>query len=266
MHESGSGPELVGLLRQVAAGEVSPEEGAAQAASMLTRSVGDFARLDAHRTARTGLPEAVFAEGKNAEQVAAIAAELDRLGQPVVVTRLDPSKADAVRAAVPAGRYHAAARIFTRPRGPDRHPLRGPVAVICAGTSDLPVAEEAALTLEAIGQPVERLCDVGVAGIHRLLARVDVLRRAGVCVVAAGMEGALPSVVGGLVSVPVIAVPTPVGYGASFNGLAALLGMLNTCSPGVAAVNIGNGFGAACVAALANRVGPAREDAAAESR
>lgn len=247
---------LVELLESVKAGTRAPEEAAAAIARSQTAEISGWARVDGHRAMRSGLPEVVFGEGKTAEQCALIAAELDRQGHPVLVTRLAPEKAPAVCAAVPEGRYDERSRLFLRPRGPDRHRLRGPVAVLCAGTSDLPVAEEAALTLETIGQPVERLYDVGVAGLHRLLSRMDVLERAGACIVAAGMEGALPSVVGGLVSVPVIAVPTGVGYGASFGGLAALLGMLNSCSPSISVVNIGNGFGAACVAALGNRVGP----------
>lgn len=249
---------LFQLLERVASGDISADAAVSEIGSLLPREVEDYARLDVHRPARTGLPEAVFAEGKTADQCARIAAELDALGHPVLVTRLDASKAEAVMRAVPDGRYHPEARIFAKRRGDDPHPLKGPVVVVCAGTSDLPVAEEAAITLETLGQPVERLNDVGVAGIHRLLARVDVLRRAGVVIVAAGMEGALPSVVGGLVSVPVIALPTPVGYGSGAGGYAALLGMLNSCSPNVTVVNVGNGFGAACVAALANRAGPPR--------
>ena len=247
---------LTELLERVRAGGVDPAQAAEEIAATSARELEGWARVDGHRALRSGLPEVVYGEGKTAEQCARIAAELDRQGHPVLVTRIDAEKGRAVCDAVPDGRYDARARLFLRARGPDRHPLRGPVAVLCAGTSDVPVAEEAALTLETIGQPVERLYDVGVAGLHRLLGRMDVLRRAGVCIVVAGMEGALPSVVGGLVSVPCIAVPAPVGYGASFNGLSALLGMLNSCTPGVAVVNIGNGFGAACVAALANRIGP----------
>ncbi len=251
---------LFELFERVRDGSLAPEAAAHEVGALATRTVGDFARVDAHRALRLGLPEVVYAEGKTAEECARIAAELDSLGHPVLVTRLDAGKAGAVLEAVPGGRYHERARLFAKGRGPDVHPVRGPVAVLCAGTSDVPYAEEAALTVETIGQPVERLYDVGVAGLHRLLEKADVLGRAGVCVVAAGMEGALPSVVGGLVGVPVVAVPTPVGYGASFGGLAALLGMLNSCSPNVTVVNIGNGFGAGYFAALANRVGPARSD------
>lgn len=247
---------LLDLLHEVQAGTIAPTQAADRLASLSTRALADYARVDGERVLRTGLPEAVYGESKTGEHCARIAAELDRVGQPVLVTRLDADKAPLVEAAVPGGRYHPICRVFSKPRGLDPHPLRGPVAVIAAGTSDLPVAEEAAVTLEAIGQPVERLYDVGVAGLHRLLERVDVIHRAGVCIVAAGMEGALPSVVGGLARTIVVAVPTPVGYGASFGGLSALLGMLNSCSPNVTVVNIGNGFGAACIAALANRIGP----------
>lgn len=248
---------LLELLGRVREGSVGADEAAHEIGSLATRELG-FARVDSHRALRTGMPEVVYAEGKTAEECARIAAELDLLGHAVLVTRLDAAKAEAVLEAVPEGRYHARARLFARPRGPDPHPLRGTVAVLCAGTSDIPWAEEAALTVETIGQPVERLYDVGVAGLHRLLEKAQVLGRAGAVVVVAGMEGALPSVVGGLVGVPVVAVPAPVGYGASFGGLSALLGMLNSCSPNVAVVNIGNGFGAGYFAALANRTGPAR--------
>jgi len=246
------------LLNRVKAGELAPSEAAGAIAASAGGPLGSDLNVDGHRAIRVGIPEVVFGEGKTAGQCARMAAELDRLGHSVLVTRLSADKADAVSAAVPAGRYDATSRTFARRRGDDPHPLRGPVAVICAGTSDVPVAEEAAITLETIGQPVERVYDVGVAGLHRLLSRLDVIRRAGVCIVAAGMEGALPSVVGGLVDVPVVAVPTPVGYGTGAGGYAALLAMLNSCSPNVSVVNIGNGFGAAFVAALANRVGPPR--------
>ena len=249
---------LLALLRQVERGEVTASAAASQVTELAVRHVGTDARVDGLRALRSGLPEVVYGESKTAEQCARIAAELDRLGHPVLVTRLSEEKAAAVKLAVPEGTYHPTCRLFARARAPDSHALRGPIAVLCAGTSDLPYAEEAAVTVETIGQPVERLFDVGVAGLHRLLERVDVIRRAGVCIVVAGMEGALPTVVGGLVSVPVIAVPAPVGYGAGQGGFAALLGMLNSCAPNVVVVNIGNGFGAAYTAALANRVGPPR--------
>jgi NCAIR mutase (PurE)-related protein len=247
---------LIDLLSRVRSGDVDPTHAATEIASLSIRDVGHDAKVDGMRSLRTGLPEVVYGESKTAEQCARIAAELDRLGHPVLVTRLDASKAGAVCEAVPEGRYHPECRVFARGRGADPNPLRGPVAIIAAGTSDLPWAEEAAVTLETIGQPVLRFYDVGVAGLHRLLSRVAEIRRAGVCIVAAGMEGALPTVVGGLVAVPVIAVPTPVGYGAGAGGIAALLGMLNSCSPNVVVVNIGNGLGAAYTAALANRLTP----------
>ncbi len=248
---------LMQLLAQVRSGTLAPEA-AARSIVAEAQPIGADARVDGHRALRIGLPEVVFAEGKTAEQCARIAAEIDRLEHAVLVTRLAPEKAELVAKAVPNGRYDPVSRTFALRRGDDPHPLRGPVAIICAGTSDVPWAQEAAITLETIGQPVERLFDVGVAGLHRLLGQLPVLRRAGVCIVVAGMEGALPSVVGGLVDVPVIAVPAPVGYGAGAGGYAALLGMLNSCSPNVTVVNIGNGFGAAYTAALANRIGPPR--------
>lgn len=251
---------LTALLEGVRTGDVDPAQAADEIAHSADAQLQTWAKIDGHRALRSGLPEVVYGESKTAEQCALIAQELDRQGAPVLVTRLSAEKAALVCEMVPEGRYDAAARLFHRSRGPDPHPLRGPIAVLCAGTSDVPVAEEAALTLETIGQPVERMYDVGVAGLHRLLSRMDVLKRAGAVIVVAGMEGALPSVVGGLISVPCIAVPTAVGYGANFNGLSALLGMLNSCTPGVSVVNIGNGFGAACVAALANRIGPPVED------
>lgn len=250
---------LTALLESVRAGEVAPARAAEDITASASAELGDWAKVDGHRALRSGLPEVVYGEGKTAEQCALIARALDQQGAPVLVTRLSPEKASLVEEAVPEGRYDATARLFLRPRGPDPHSLRGPVAVLCAGTSDVPVAEEAALTLETIGQPVERMYDVGVAGLHRLLGRMEALKRAGVVIVVAGMEGALPSVVGGLVTVPCVAVPTAVGYGANFGGLSALLGMLNSCTPGVSVVNIDNGFGAACVAALANRVGLPRK-------
>lgn len=251
---------LTALLEGVRAGQIDPSQAVEDIAGAADAELGAWAKIDGHRALRSGLPEVVYGEGKTAEQCALIARELDRQGEPVLVTRLSADKASIVCEAVPDGRYDPTSRLFHRSRGPDPHPLRGPIAVLCAGTSDVPVAEEAALTLETIGQPVERMYDVGVAGLHRLLSRMDVLKRAGAVIVVAGMEGALPSVVGGLVSVPCIAVPTSVGYGANFNGLSALLGMLNSCTPAVSVVNIGNGFGAACVAALANRIGPPVKD------
>jgi hypothetical protein len=212
-----------------------------------------FAKLDTHRTVRTGFPEVVFCSGKEVEHVAAIVEKLAQGPGPVLATRATPPMFEAVQALTPDARYHSQARIIVVERSP--LPKRsGVVMVISAGTSDIPVAEEAAVTAEVMGNSVDRLFDVGVAGLHRLLAHVDSIMAARVLIVVAGMEGALPSVVGGLVRRPVIAVPTSVGYGASFNGLAALLGMLNSCASGVTVVNIDNGFGAGFAASLINSI------------
>jgi NCAIR mutase (PurE)-related protein len=212
--------------------------------------LGDMATIDTHRALRQGMPEVVLAERKTAAQVAAIARKLAAHG-PLLVTRLSPEKAGAVKRAVKGSTYDPVSR--TLRRGRMEIPALGPVAVCCAGTSDVPVCEEAVATLEVMGVEALRVYDVGVAGIHRLLARREELTRARAVVVAAGMEGALPSVVGGLVGRPVIAVPTSVGYGASLGGIAALLAMLNSCSPNVTVVNIDNGFGAGFVAGLIAR-------------
>jgi NCAIR mutase (PurE)-related protein len=206
-----------------------------------------FARLDTHRAVRQGFPEVVLGTGKTPSQIAAIADRIVARGQSLLVTRATPEAQAAVRDKVPAAVYNEIARTVSL-RQQDVEPGKGTVLVVCAGTSDLPVAEEAAVTADLMGNVVDRLCDVGVAGIHRLLheqARLDAAR---VIIVVAGMEGALPSVVAGLVRAPVVAVPTSVGYGASFGGIAALLAMLNSCANGVSVVNIDNGFGAACVA------------------
>ena len=210
-----------------------------------------FARLDHHRGLRQGLPEVVLCQGKTAAQVVELIERLADDGGPVLATRAMPDVAEAVLARVPQADYDPLGRTIVVRDG--TLPGRPGVLVLTAGTADLPVAIEAAVTAEVMGNAVERICDVGVAGVHRLLDSRDALRRARVIVVAAGMDGALPSVVGGLVSVPVIAVPTSVGYGASFGGLAALLAMLNSCAPGVAVVNIDNGFGAGYLAGLVNR-------------
>ena len=212
------------------------------------------ARLDHHRALRTGLPEAVFGENKSADQLVEILAALLRTDSVVLATRVDADKAAAVRARLAGLAYHPAARILT---GNDRHiPVgraSGTVVIVTAGTSDLPVAEEARITLHMFGHPVETVYDAGVAGIHRILAHSALLQQGRVIIVVAGMEGALPSVVAGMTGAPVIAVPTSVGYGAGAGGWSALLGMLNSCSPGLAVVNIDNGFGAACMAAAINR-------------
>ncbi|MHB1843795.1 MAG: nickel pincer cofactor biosynthesis protein LarB [Deltaproteobacteria bacterium] len=207
-----------------------------------------FAKLDRHRELRQGFPEVVFAQGKSPAQLVAIAGRLGADGSPLLVTRVSREQVSSVSAAVPGGRYHEDARLFRRGRARAVRAAR--VAILCAGTSDLPVAEEAAWTAWMAGCPVERHYDVGVAGIHRLLARRSAIERARVVVVVAGMEGALASVVGGLSRRPVIAVPTSIGYGTQLGGLSALLGMLNSCTPNVATVNVDNGFGAGYFAAL----------------
>jgi NCAIR mutase (PurE)-related protein len=212
-----------------------------------------FARVDHHRSIRQGFPEVILGLGKTPDQIAAIAREIVGHGSTLLVTRATPVTFDAVRAVAPAATYHEAAAVITL-RQQDVTPGKGTIVVASAGTADLPVAEEAAITAELMGNCVERIYDVGVAGLHRLLGERARLAAARVIIVVAGMEGALPSVVSGLVSVPVIAVPTSIGYGASFGGIAALLGMLNSCASGVSVVNIDNGFGAANVASLINHV------------
>jgi hypothetical protein len=212
-----------------------------------------FARLDHHRALRTGVPEVVLAEGKTTEHLVAIVRELCTTGGNVLCTRVSPAQAEAVLQVEKQARYHPLPRLLTVEQRPVERTGQGKVLVACAGTSDLPVAEEACITAELLGSPIERLYDVGVAGLHRILAAQDLLRSAAVLIVVAGMEGALPSVVAGLSGRPVIAVPTSTGYGASFGGLAALLGMLSSCAAGVMVVNIDNGFGAGYAAALINR-------------
>ncbi|MBF6560163.1 MAG: nickel pincer cofactor biosynthesis protein LarB [Candidatus Binataceae bacterium] len=214
-----------------------------------------FARLDHHRTLRRGVPEVVFGTGKSAAQIAAIGKRIVASGVNLIVTRLDAAKARAVKRQLRALDYRADAQIGMVVREPAAPSGHGTIMIVSAGTSDIPVAEEAALCAELFGNRVERLYDVGVAGLHRLTASLAALENASVLIVVAGMEGALPSVVAGLVAVPVIAVPTSVGYGTSFGGLAALLGMLNSCAGGMTVVNIDNGFGAALAATMINRVG-----------
>jgi NCAIR mutase (PurE)-related protein len=210
--------------------------------------------IDHQRTLRTGLPEVIYGASKTTEQIITIARSMMKHPGPVLATRVDAEKAEAILLTLPDFKYNAEARLlFYQPIAPETVLKRGYVLVICAGTSDTPVAEEASFTAECLGNVVNRLYDTGVAGLHRLLNQHQLLSEAAVIIVAAGMEGALPSVVGGLVSCPVIAVPTSIGYGASFGGIAALLGMLNSCAPGVAVVNIDNGFGAACMADAINR-------------
>lgn len=211
-----------------------------------------FAKVDHHRRLRRGFPEVVYGESKPAAQICAIVEAMMAFGSNILVTRVDAAKAEEVCAGFEAMVYHPVARMLSLEQTPFQQQSAGVIQVLCAGSSDLPVAEEAALTAQFMGNRVERFYDVGVAGLHRLLNLWEELQKASVYIVVAGMEGALPSVVAGLVQKPVIAVPTSIGYGASFGGVAALLGMLNTCSPGVSVVNIDNGFGAGYLAGLIN--------------
>jgi NCAIR mutase (PurE)-related protein len=240
------------LLERVGAGDLDVDAALDELRGLPYEDMG-FARLDHHRALRNGLPEVILGQGKQPEQVIAIARRLAERGDRVLVTRVDAAMAEAVRAELPDLTYNSLARLLVLDRAPAADPRPG-IMVVTAGTADLPVAEEAAVTAELMGNSVERLYDVGVAGIHRLLDQVERLWQARVIVVVAGMDGVLPSVVGGLVSAPVIAVPTSVGYGASFGGLAALLTMLNSCATGLAVVNIDNGFGAGCLAGNINRL------------
>jgi len=247
---------LRALLDNVANGNVAASDAEQQLLGALrARPYEDlgFARVDHHRALRQGFPEVVLGLGKSPAQIAAIAREIVSRGSTLLVTRADEQAFEAVRAAVPGALFDAQARIISLRQG-DVAPGKGAILVIAAGTSDVPVAEEAVVTAELMGNAVERLYDVGVAGLHRLLGERARLDSARVIIVIAGMEGALPSVVAGLVSVPVIAVPTSIGYGASFGGIAALLGMLNSCAAGVSVVNIDNGFGAANIASLINHL------------
>ncbi|MFN7982323.1 MAG: nickel pincer cofactor biosynthesis protein LarB [Vicinamibacterales bacterium] len=248
--------QLKSLLQQVASGEVDADTAQRQLVDALReRPFEDlgFAKVDHHRAVRQGFPEVVLGLGKTPAQVAAISAEIVSRGSTLLVTRAPRETFEAVQAVVPNATYLETARLITL-RQQDIAPGHGTLLVVAAGTSDLPVAEEAACTAELMGNTVERLYDVGVAGLHRLLHERHRLANARVIIVVAGMEGALPSVVSGLVSVPVIAVPTSIGYGASFGGIAALLGMLNSCASGVSVVNIDNGFGAANIASLINHL------------
>jgi len=241
------------LLEAVRRGDVPVAEALRRLADLPVQQIAEFAQLDGERAVRQGAPEVIFGERKTAEQIGKLVARLREIEQAVLVTRLAAEAAPAALAAAPEGKYDPISRTFhARPPGPERR-AEGVVAVVCAGTTDIPVAEEAAVTAEFVGAAVERLFDVGVSGLHRLLRRAPDLREADALVVCAGMEGALPSVVGGLVPKPVIAVPTSVGYGASLGGIAALLAMLNSCAANVSVVNIDNGFGAGFQAALIAR-------------
>jgi hypothetical protein len=243
---------LRALLAEVAAGAVTPADAERRLAWEPFEDLS-YANVDHHRALRQGFPEVVFGQGKTAEQIAGIAERIAARGDGFLATRVGLEAAELLASRLPRIQLNPLGRTaYLAPAEPVERKTRGSILIVTAGTSDLPVAEEAAVTATAFGNPVERLTDVGVAGIHRLLSRTDVLRSASVVIVVAGMEGALPSVVGGLVAVPVIAVPTSVGYGASFGGIAALLGMLNSCASGVTVVNIDNGFGAAAAASRIN--------------
>lgn len=248
--------ELQRLLEDVRSGAVDTATASARVMQALRSAPFDdlgFARVDTHRALRQGFPEVILGLGKTPAHIAAIAERIVARGQALLVTRATPEAYEAVHLVAPDAIYHERARAITLKQG--HIPVGGgTVLIACAGTSDLPVAEEAAVTAELMGNTIDRLYDVGVAGIHRLLREHARLQSARVVIVVAGMEGALPSVVAGLIQAPVIAVPTSIGYGASFGGIAALLGMLNSCANGVAVVNIDNGFGAACMASAINHL------------
>ncbi len=242
------------MLKQVADGTLSVDEALARMQKDKEVDLG-FAKADLSRPKRCGVSEVIYAAGKTPVQVAEIAAALHGKQAPVMATKATAAHYDAVRAQFPDAEWHETARIITLHAGNRPKPIGG-VAVVAAGTSDLPIAEEAAVTAEFFGARVDRFTDVGVAGVHRLVNRIDLIRQARVVIAVAGMEGALPSVLGGLIDRPLIAVPTSVGYGMNLNGLAALLAMLNSCAPGITVVNVDNGFGAGVAATLINRLEP----------
>jgi len=249
---------LLSLLEEVADHRQTPEEVLSKLARLPYEELG-FAKIDHHRSLRTGLPEVIYGAGKTSDQILAIFERLSTSGVPVLITRTPPEAVPELLNRFPDAKHNPVARtVAYAPIEPLSQ--NASVAVVAAGTSDLPVAEEAAVTLEVFGARAIRIVDVGVAGLHRLLAHRDVLAQAQAVIVCAGMEGALPSAVAGLVSAPVIAVPTSIGYGASFGGLAALLGMLNSCAPNVAVMNIDNGFGAGCFAATILRTARGKEE------
>ncbi len=242
--------ELLSLVRH---GKCSIEEAANQLQCLPSETMQD-ACIDHHRTLRTGIPEVIYGASKSAQQIITIASALIKRNAIVLATRVESDKAETIQAELPTLQYHPKAGILSgNPQKPVPANHRGSIVVICAGTSDIPVAEEAKITAECLGNPVKTLYDVGVAGLHRLLDKQHTFQKASVIIVVAGMEGALPSVVGGLVSCPVIGVPTSIGYGANLGGIAALLAMLNSCAPGLAVVNIDNGFGAGCMASSINK-------------
>ncbi len=245
---------LTNVLTNFRDGESSLEQTLTRLKNFPAETIPD-ACLDHQRTLRTGIPEVIYGASKTPQQIISISSSLLQQGGPLLATRVDEPKATAVLAALPQLTYHQEAQMLTcnaTSESPDKY--RGYTVIVCAGTSDIPVAEEANITLSTLGHPVKKLYDAGVAGLHRLLKHQTLIADASVVIVVAGMEGALPSVIGGLVSCPVIGVPTSIGYGTSFGGIAALLGMLNSCAPGLAVVNIDNGFGAACMAESINRL------------
>jgi NCAIR mutase (PurE)-related protein len=240
------------LLKDVKAGKIEIRDALVTLRGLPFEDIG-YATIDHHRSLRRGFPEVILGQGKSSEQIKAIIQRMSRQGDNVLVTRVSRRKGLAIQRSIPEARYHPVPGIITLINHEVEVVGKGLILVISAGTSDIPVAEEAALTAEMMGNQVERLYDVGVSGIHRLLSKAELIQSANVIIVVAGMEGALPSVVGGLIDRPVIAVPTSVGYGASFGGIAALLAMLNSCAAGVSVVNIDNGFGAGYVASLINK-------------
>jgi NCAIR mutase (PurE)-related protein len=245
--------KLKNLLDLVHSGQLSVDEALEQLKDLPYQDIA-YARIDHHRSLRSGFPEVIFGQGKSVEQIIGIMKAMVSKNDTIMVTRLDKEKADVItKCFIDSSIYHPNASILVYSAKPVKITGKGPVLVITAGTSDIPVAEEAAITAQTMGNYVETLYDVGVAGVHRLIDHKNRLDKASVLIVVAGMEGALPSVVGGLVDKPIIAVPTSIGYGTSFGGLAALFAMLNSCSSGIAAVNIDNGFGAGYMASLINR-------------
>ncbi len=244
---------LEDILKKVKSGKATVDEALTQLKSLPFEDLG-FTRIDHHRSLRKGFPEVIWGEGKTSAQILSIMKQLKKKDQNILITRLEEKKAREIQRFFPKSQYYPLSRVLTYLTHPIKLEGKGTILVITAGTTDIPVAEEAVLTARFMGNHVETLYDVGVSGIHRLLAEREKLEKARVLVVVAGMEGALPSVVGGLVDRPVIAVPTSVGYGASFGGITALLAMLNSCASGVAVVNIDNGFGAGFMAGLINRI------------
>ena len=244
---------LLKMLEAVAAGRTTAPDAAQQLQHLACEDIG-YAHIDHHRSLRQGFPEVIFGEGKSAEQIAGIMERMSSQETVILATRVDPVKAQEVRTRFPMAQYHPEARMLVWKEAPKPTVGKGSILVIAAGTSDIPVAMEAYITAQSMGNRVEKIIDVGVAGIHRLFRHRELMENANVLVVVAGMEGALPSVVAGMVSRPVIAVPTSIGYGTSLGGLTALFAMLNSCSSNVAVVNIDNGFGAGYVASMINRV------------